>query len=242
MIEPRDRFVDSLDGRRLGRQRTAQHDDGDAERAGGGDLAIACRAAAVFGHYDVDSVIEEQHVVFRFAERPARSHIGDVGQRQRRIDRIDAADQIKVLRRIDERGELVAPKRNENAARPISQFADCLADIRRFIPAVATLEKPRRPAERDKSNAGCAGGGGGIGRHNLRIGMRCVDHRADALFDEIMCKPGGAAETAAANRYRERCRRHGSSGEREHNLKIGALGQTRGHAARFGGAAEDKDA
>lgn len=242
MTEPHDRFIDSLDRGRLGRLWTAQHNDGDAEPAGGGDLAIACRAAAVFGHHDVDGVIEEQHAVIRFAKRPARSQIGGVRQRQRRIDRIDASDQIKVLWRVSERRELAAPKRNEYAARPISQFADRLAHIRRFVPAVATYGKPRRPAERDEVNAGCAGGSGSIGRHDLRIRMRCVDHRIDALFNEIMRQPGGAAETAAPDRHRQRRRRHGPAGERQHNLKIGALGQALGQTARFGGAAEDKDA
>jgi hypothetical protein len=72
--------------------------------------------------------------------------------------------------------------------------------------------------------------------------MRRVDHRTDPLFDEIMREPGGAAETAAADRHRQRRRRHCPAGERQHDLKIGAFGEARGHTARFGGAAEDKDA
>ena len=38
-------------------------------------------------------------------------------QCERRIDRIDAADEIVVLRRLDERRQLLASERNEDAAR-----------------------------------------------------------------------------------------------------------------------------
>ena len=72
--------------------------------------------------------------------------------------------------------------------------------------------------------------------------MRCVDHRVDPLFDQIFRKPGSAAESAAADRHGQRGRRHGAAGKRQHDLEIGALGQALGQAARFGGAAEDKDA
>ena len=242
MIEPHDRVVYRPDRGRHGYRRTAQHDDRDTERTGGGDLAVARRAAAVLGDNDIDGMIEEQRAVIPFAERAAPPHIGRVRQQQGRIDRIDAADQIIVLRRRYEWRKPVAPKRDKDAARPFSQYADRLAGIGRLVPAVATNGEPWRPAQRDEGNAGCAGGGGGVYRYDPRIRMRCVDHRIDPLFDEIMRKPGGAAETAAADRHWQQHRRSGPAGERQYDLKIGALGQALGQAARFGGAAEDKDA
>ena len=48
-------------------------------------------------------------------------------QRQRRLDRIDAADQIKVLRRVGERRKLVAAERNKDAARRLPERAHGLA-------------------------------------------------------------------------------------------------------------------
>ena len=41
MIEPGDRLVHRVDRGRIGRRRPAQHDDLNAERARGGDLAMA---------------------------------------------------------------------------------------------------------------------------------------------------------------------------------------------------------
>jgi len=242
MIEPRDCIIDGLDGGRFRLERASQHYDGDAECARGGDLAVAWRATAVLGYDGIDSMVEEQRAVIRFAERAPPSHIGRLRQRQRRIDRIDAADQIKVLRRLDERREFAAPQRNEDAARPTSQHVHGVIGIGRFFPAVAIHGGPRRPADRNEGNARFARGSAGVGRHDVRIRMRCIDHRIDPLFDEIIRKPGGAAEAAAADRHGLWSRRHGTAGERQHDLKVGALGQPLGQTARFGGAAEDEDA
>ena len=242
MIEPRDRIIDGLDCGPIGRRRAAQHDDGDAKRTRGGDLAVASRAAAVLGDDGIDSVVKQQRAVIRFAERAARSHKGRERQGRRRIDRIDAADQIKVLRRLYQRRELAAPQCNEDTARPNSQHAYRVAGIGRFVPAIAIDGKPRRPGERNEGNARSARGGAGVHRYHVRIRMRCVDHRIDPLFDQIFRKPGSAAKSAAADRHGQRGWRHGAAGERKHDLEVSALGQALRQAARFGGAAEDKDA
>jgi len=82
-----------------------------------------------------------ERAVLGFAERAAAGHVGDLRQRQRRIDRIDAADEIMVLRRIAERRELVAAERDKDArgAGPIARTAPpaSLVSIHRS-PATAT--------------------------------------------------------------------------------------------------------
>ena len=100
MIEPGDRLFDRLDRGSIGRGRPAQHDNVDAERARRGDLAVGRGAAAVLGDDHIDAMLGQQRTIVGFAERAAAGDVADMRQRQRRIDRIDAADQIIVLRRI----------------------------------------------------------------------------------------------------------------------------------------------
>src|SRR4029077_21236267 len=104
-------------------RRTAQDDDVDAERARRGDLAVGRGTAAVLGDHHIDAMFGQQRMVVAFAERTAAGDIADMRQRQRRIDRINAADQIKVLRHFAERRELVAAERDKDAARRLTERA-----------------------------------------------------------------------------------------------------------------------
>src|SRR5207237_194291 len=80
-------------------------------------LAVGGRSAAVLAHQNVDLVLGEKRVVVRLAERAARLDVARMRHRERRLDWIDAAHEIEVLRRADERRELVAAEREEDAAR-----------------------------------------------------------------------------------------------------------------------------
>ena len=121
MIEPGDRVLHCLDRRCSRRGRPAQQNDVDAERPGCCDFAVGRAAAAVLGDDDIDFVGGHQRAIVGFAERATRVDVSDMRQRQRRIDRIDAAHQITVLRRGGERRQLVAAERDKDAAR---LFAD----------------------------------------------------------------------------------------------------------------------
>jgi hypothetical protein len=72
--------------------------------------------------------------------------------------------------------------------------------------------------------------------------MRGIDQGIDALFHDIIGKATGAAKAADANRHRMRDWRRGTAGKRERDIKAAALGKPLAEQARFGSAAEDKDA
>ena len=242
MIEPRDHFVHGLDRRRIGRRGPAQHDHIDAERARCGDLAVCRGPAAVLGDYRIDSVRAHQRAVIGRAERAAVGDIIDARQRQRRLDRIDAADQIKVLRRPAQWRQFGAAERDKDPAWPLTESVYGISDIKHFGPAIPGNSAPWRPAKCNQRHARLARRGGGICRNDIRVRMRRVDESVDPLLAKIHGKTGNAAEAAGSNRHRLRRRRLGAAGQRHHDFKIGALGQALGQSPRLRRAAKNKDA
>ena len=242
MIEPRDHFVHGLDRGRIGRREAAQHDHLDAERARRRDLAVARDATTILGDHRIDRVRAHQRVVIGCAERSAIGDITDARKRQRRFDRIDATDQIKVLRGRGQRRQFGAAERDKDPTRPLSQPAHGISNIACFGPAVAGNSAPWRPPQHNQRHSRVARGRGGIRRNDIGVRMSRVDDSVDPFVAQIVGKTGSAAEAATADRHRQRRRRLGAAGQRHDDFKIGALGQALGQFSRFRGTAEDKDA
>jgi len=242
MIEPRDHFVHGLDRGRIGRRGPAQYDHLDAERARRCDFAVARGAAAVLGDHRIDRVRAHQRAVVGCAERSAIGDIADAWQGQRWLDRIDAADQIQMLRSRGQWLEFRAAERDKDPARPLPQSAHGISDIACFDPAVAGNSAPWRPPQHNQRHSRVARGRGGIRRNDIGVRMSRVDDSVDPFVAQIVGKTGSAAEAATADRHRLRRRRLGAAGQRHDDFKIGALGQALGQFSRFRGTAEDKDA
>src|SRR5580704_595904 len=166
MIEPGDRVFDCLDRGSIGRGWPAQHDDVDAERARRGDLAVGRGAAAVLGNHHVDTMLGHQRTVVGFTKRAAAGDVADMRQRQRRIDRIDAADQIIVLRCIAERLKLVAAERDKDAARRLTDRPHRLADVVHLDPPITCDRDPGRASQRDQWHAASPRSFDGIRRNH----------------------------------------------------------------------------
>ena len=92
------------------------------------DLGIGRVAAAVLGEHGVDPVFEEQRALGGDGERAAVEDVARVGNGERRIDRIDAAHQIGMVRRGTERRQFLAAERDEHAARLLAELADRVRD------------------------------------------------------------------------------------------------------------------
>ena len=242
MIQPRDHFVHGLDRGRIGRRGPAQYDHLDAERARRCDFAVARGAAAVLGDHRIDRVRAHQRAIVGCAERSAIGDIADARQGQRRLDRIDAADQIQMLRSRGQWLEFRAAERDKDPARRLAQPAHGIGDINCFDPAIPGNSAPCRPAQRNQRHARLMRRGGGICRDDIRVGMGRVDKGVDPFLIKIFAKTDSAAEAAAANRRRLWRRRLGAAGERHDDFEIGARGQARGQFSRFRRTAEDKDA
>jgi len=196
----------------------------------------------LFSEADDRALMTKQRIDVVVAERPAGRHVNHLRQRQRRINRIDAADDIVMLRRLAERRQILTAERDEDATRRLPQRMHRRGGVAHLDPAVAGDRGPWSTPQRHAWHFGVPRGGGGIRRDDAGVGMRGIDQRVDALAHQIVGEAGGAAIPAAAHRHRLAGRRDGAAGKRQRDLKVGAACQPLREHSRFRGAAENEDA
>ncbi len=242
MIEQSDRFIDRLDGRHVGQwRRPPHHHHRQSERARRRDLAIGGAAAAVLGQHDVDAVLGEQRAVVLLAERAAGANVIGVRHCERRVDRIDAAHQVTVLRRLRKPRNLLAAEREKDTARTGAERFDGLADTIDFDPAIALDLRPGRALQCDQRDAGGLCRPRGVGGHHLGIGVGRVDQDTNAFGLEISGKALGAAKAADSHRHGQRCGDRGAAGQRKPHIEFRAIGKAFGDPPRVSRAAENED-
>jgi hypothetical protein len=242
MREPRDNAVDRFAAGAVRQLRTPHHHHRQSKGARRRDLAIGRSATAVLGQHEVSLEFFEQAALIGFAEWSSASHISAMRDRQWRIDRVHAAHEIMMLRRCAERRDLLAAERDEYPPRRAAEHVDRLGDIGNLDPAIADDPRPRRPAQRDESDAGRRDRLRGVRRHLGGIGMRRIDQDVDALARQIVCEPGRTAEAASSHGDGLRRWLPGTAGERQGQRQVGLRRQPLRQQARFRRAAENEDA
>lgn len=216
--------------------------DGQAENAGGNHLAIGRFAAGILADDHVDPVFVQKRD-FRFhGEGAAGQQIVDMRRRHRRVDRVDAAHEIVVLRRGVESPGFLSTDSEEDASRCLAQRGHGLGHGRNARPAVALCLVPAKTFQPQQRNANFSACSPGIGGNLPGKGVGRVDHEIDGPFTEIGRKPRNAAETAGAHRHGLRCGIDRAAGQRQRNGKIQPAGKPACQIARIGGAAQYEDA
>jgi len=242
MIEPPQRFLDGLDRRHIGQGRAAQQDDGEAERARRRDLAVGRGPAAIPGDDEIDGMGGQQCPIVGLGEWSTAGDVGCVRHRERRVDRLDAAHEIMVLRRLRESPDLAFAEGEEDTARLFAQRLYRRGGIGNLDPAITGERHPRRPAQRKQRYARGCRRVGRVGRDDCGVRMGRVDKRVDAFGREMLAKALGATESADPHRHRVSGRRRGAARERNRYGHIGAFGETFRQPSRFRRAAENEDA
>ena len=241
MIEPRQRFLDGLDGGHRGQRRTARQDDGEAERARRRDLAVGRGPTAVPGDDEVDGMGGQQCPIVGLGERSTAGDVGCVRHREGRIDRFDAAYEIMVLRRLRESPDLAFAEGEEDTAGLFAQRLYCRGGIGNLDPTITGERHPRRPAQRKQRYARGRRRVGRVGRDDCGVRMGRIDKRVDAFGREILAKALGATESADPHRHRVSGRRPGAARERNRYGHIGAFDETFRQPSRFRRAAQNED-
>lgn len=238
MIQQPKRFIDSLYGRYLAGRAAIDHDHRQAECAGGRDLAVGRLTTAVLGDDHVDAMLlEESDLVFN-GKGAAGQNVLDGGRGQRRFHRIDAADEIVVLRRSIEVKSLLPADGEEDAPGFRAQRADRLFDRGNARPAIALDGPPAGALEPDQRHACKRGRTLGIGRNLFGEGMGGVDQQVHAVVAEIAGEPIHTAETAGANRHGLRRRIDGAASQGQRHVEIVTRGKPVCKLAGLGGAAQ----
>jgi hypothetical protein len=98
-IQHGEKLIHRFGGGDLRQDRSADQHDFYAKHPRRGNLAIARRPAAILGDDDVDTVLMEQPGLVGFRKRAAGGQVMRLRHGKRGIDRVDAADQVIMLRR-----------------------------------------------------------------------------------------------------------------------------------------------
>ena len=237
MIEPRNCVLDSPDGRHLRQGRAAQQDDGNAERPRRRHFAVGRGPTAVLGDDHVNRMGDQQCPIVGLAERSTTGDIGCVRYRKRRINRVDAAHEIMMLRRSREDSDLALAEREKDLPRRFAERFHCRRGIGNFDPTVAGQPRPWRAPECEQRDAHGRRGGGCVRGDDCGVGVRRVDERVDALVGEISRKSFDSAEAADPRRRGLRGGRCGATGERDCYGEIDASDETFRQPSRFRSAA-----
>ncbi len=201
MIEPGDGIVHCLDRGRIGGARPAQHDDFDDRARARRRSCRKLQLPPLF--FDMTISISCACISARslgFAERAARGDVGDMRQRQRRIDGIDAADQDSdaAARRRTARVRCGRGRRRRcGVPAPMASTAARVSSTSIQRSPSAAFHGGRRSAT--NGTAALRAAASGVFRNDIRVGMRCVDQRVDALRGKMI----GQAVARRRSRRRE---------------------------------------
>jgi len=242
MIDRFERRFNRFDRRHGGSGRAGDHDNLDAEQAGGLDLGISGRTTAVLGDDSVDAIFPHELDLAFEREGAAVEHVFDVSQSERRIDGIDAAHDVEMLRGDLRMVGTLSACRQKDAPRGWAERGDGSGDVRHDMPMIAGFRNPLRTDERDGGNAAAFRCRRAIGRNTLGEGMGGVDQQIVASRRQEFGKAFRAAEAADADGdgLFSGCPR--AAGQRQQDVEIVSAGKLRGKPACLARTAEDQNA
>jgi len=232
---------DRTDGGDAGRFSALDHHDLDAELSRGPDLGVRCRPAGILGDDHVDPVGFQQACFVIDIERPAGQQVAAVGNVKRRIDGVDAAYEIGMLRRVGEVAGLLATDGEEDAPRRRSEHVDCGIHVRNPGPPVCGFRRPLRTAQRKDGYTRSLGRLRGVRGDAIGKGMGGVHKQVDIFFSQVISQSLDAAEAADSRRQGQGFGVDRPSGKRYGGVETAALGDSFGQRARLRRAAEDEN-
>jgi hypothetical protein len=223
MIKPSNRRTDSCHRGHFQFRRSPQQHHGNSELARRSDLTVSRAAAAVLRDDDLNRMREEQRSLVFFFKRASRDDVVRIRYRERWFHRIDASNQIMVLRRRGKLRELLSTHGEEHILGLDAQRANGLACIEHFGPSITGDRLPWRPAQRNHRCTRLHGGAECVGRNRRRIRMCRIDQCIDLIVEQILREAGDPAEPAAAHGYHLSQRRGGAARQRQGYRDVGTV-------------------
>lgn len=200
-------------------------DDRNAKRSCRSDLAITGGAAGVFANDNAYCVLH-QHLPFVILNKgAARGKVSGARDIKRRLDRIDAADDIVMLRGCFKGQKFLASEREKHGLRFFTKSCDSVADTFHRVPAIAALSFPGRAAQGNQRHFGNGSGLYRIGGNPRRIGMCGVDQCVDVILFEEGCQAFRPAKPAGAHRHGLGDRIACAPGQRQKKRVVGVFRQ-----------------
>lgn len=241
MIDRLKRSVHRFDRRQGGSGSAGDHDHLDAEQTGGLDLGVGRRTTTVLGDDGVDSIRLKQLDFALERKRAAVEHVFDIRHGQRRIDGIDAAHQIEMLRGNLGMMSALTTGRQKDATRGGPKSGDRRRNIRNDMPMIARYWHPFGSDEANRGDTGALRRNDSIGRNPFGEGVGGINQQVIALSRQEARKTLRTTETANADRNWLSGRGLRAAGQRQENVEVFPRGKRVGQPTRLTGAPEDQD-
>ncbi len=193
--------IDGRYGRSAGKRRALDHQYRDAQLSRRLDLRIGRRAAGVFGDDEGDTVVAQQGDFVFQRKGTARSDVVRMRNVKRWLDRIDAANEIMVLRCGLEGQKFLTTECEEGVCAFCIKSSHSTLDIGHAVPVITGLTFPRGALQRHKRNIGQPCGMDCVGRDARRIRVRCIDQQIELVFGDERRQTARAAKTTASHRH-----------------------------------------
>lgn len=231
----------TIRGRIVQPLRPLDHDDRQAKPSRRFDLAVTGAAARVFRYHHLDAVFL-QHADFIFRhERTPRGDIARIRCLQRRLHRVDAADEVAVLGGRFERKKLLTAERQKHASARGAQRGNGLPNGMDALPFVTRLTRPDWTRKDNQWNVGKPCSLDGIGGNSGRIGMGGIHENIETLCANEIRQPSRATKPAGAHRHGLLHRRERAPGHGQQNSVAGFFCQPAGQNAGIRRAAKDEN-
>lgn len=220
----------------------ADHDHGKLQVARRFDFRIGRGASGILGNKNIDAVVAQQSRFARAVERATGRDEINLRRKARAFGRLDAADQVGVLRRCGKCREALAADAEEHAAWVWAESPSGGLGIGNTGPAVASGGFPFRTNDgaNGKAEAGCCGLS--IGGDARCEGMRRIDYGLRLVVLEPGYEPVHAAEAADSGFDAARGRVCRAAGEGQGRMKPSVTRDAADKLGCFRRASEDQDA
>lgn len=220
--------------------RPLDHDNRQTEPPRRFDLAVAGVAAGVLGNHSADTVFLQHADLFIQRKGAARGNIASIRHLQRRLHRIDAANEIAMLRRSFEREKFLPAERQKHPLAFIAERDNSLFDGIHTLPPVTRLVLPGGTRKCYERNLGKSRRLYGIGGNPRRIGMGGVDQNIEIPGANEIRQTRSTAKPATAHRHGLFHWRKRAPGHGEQDSVAGVHRQLAGQNARIRRAAKDE--
>jgi hypothetical protein len=240
MIEPGDSFGNRCHRRAIRYNRPPEHEYRDPEQSGCRNLAVGRLSPAILCHHGVDGERLEKCSILTLCEGTTRKDVVSVRHIERRLDRIDTANEVVVLWSVSERSQFLPPDRQKNPSGALAQRTNCILCIGYIDPDIALHGGPRRPAKSEDWRIGLRRGLRRIRGNRFGIRMRGIDQEIDALGAKIIRKSASTSEAASTYRDGLSCRRRCSPRKRNGSDEL-TVGERESKLASLRGSSENQN-
>lgn len=232
------RRIDTRHGRGAGKVRALDHKHLDTKLPRCLDFRIGRCAAGVFGDDDCDPVFAHEVDFVRQGKGPARSDVTGIRHCQLRLDRIDAADKIMVLRRGLEGQQFLATESEESVGAVCTERFHSAFDICHVLPVIAELFFPSRALQRHKRNIGQFRCFNSVRRYPRRVWVGRIHQKIELVFSYKGGQSAGTTKATGSHRYGLLYRIAGSASHGQKQPVAGAFRQFSGQNTGIRRAAE----